>query len=385
MFLNISKYHLLVPFLIADAKNYTRLKIILSCCQMVIVISVMAYLYFSGRSQSISKTLMDSMKNRWTPFYLIVLIMYMILLISELPISIISGFYVERAFDLSKISFGTWAIKYLKGAGIGILLSPAAAFLLYLCINKSPKFWFAIVMAGVIFFQIAYSYLYPNIVIPIFYSPKPVSSKLSADIDKLVSSAGYRSAKIYEINYSIYTKKPNAFFTGILGNRKIFLTDNLLDNFSDNEIKFVLAHEIAHDKLHHIPVMLALGIFSAAAFLFLYRLIFRGISFVSSRGSFSDPSSLAFIILFFFLLTVIAMPLQNYISRKMETDADRMALELTGDPDSMRSAIAKLSQMNKSDPNPPEWVEFIFYSHPSAQSRIKMAENYTSVTNFTTK
>jgi len=343
---------------------------------VIIVIAVMTYLYFSGKSQSISKTLMDGMKNRWTAFYLIVLIIYMILLISELPISIISGFYVERAFDLSKISFGTWAIKYLKGMGIEILLSPLAFFLLYLCINKSPKFWFAIVMAGVIFFQIAYNYLYPNIVIPIFYSPKPVSSKLSVDIDKLVSSAGYRSAKIYEINYSRYTKKPNAFFTGILGNRKIFLTDNLLNNFSDNEIKFVLAHEIAHDKLHHIPVMLALGIFSAAAFLFLYRLIFHGISFVNSRGSFSDPSSLAFIILLFFLLTVIAMPLQNTISRKMEADADRIALELTNDPDSMRSAIAKLSQMNKSDPNPPGWIEFIFYSHPSAQSRIKMAENY---------
>jgi STE24 endopeptidase len=378
MFLNISKYHLLVPFLIADAKNYTRLKIILSCCQMVIVISVMAYLYFSGRSQSISKTLMDSMKNRWIAFYLIVLIIYMILLISELPISIISGFYVERAFDLSKISFGTWAIKYLKGAGIGILLSPAAAFLLYLCINKSPKFWFAIVMAGIIFFQLIYSYLYPNIGIPIFYTPKPISSaELSGEIKELASRAGYKNTEVYEIDYSRYTNKSNAFFTGILGNRKIFLSDNLLKNFSNNEVKFVLAHEIAHNKLEHIPIMLTLGILSSAAFLLLYRLIFLKVDAVSSRGSFSDPSSLAFIILLFFLLTVIAMPLQNYISRKMETDADRMALELTGDPDSMRSAITKLSQMNKSDPNPSGWIEFIFYSHPSAQNRIKMAENYS--------
>jgi len=344
---------------------------------VIIVIAVMTYLYFSGRSQSISKTVQETVKNRWIAFYLTILVVYIIFLASEFPLTLFSGFHLERIFGLSEISFSAWAIKYLKGAGIEILLSPLAFFLLYLCINKSPKFWFSIVMAGVIFFQIAYNYLYPNIVIPIFYSPKPVSSKLSADIDKLVSSAGYRSARIYEINYSRYTKKPNAFFTGILGNRKIFLTDNLLNNFSDNEIKFVLAHEIAHDKLHHIPVMLALGIFSAAAFLFLYRLIFHGISFVNSRGSFSDPSSLAFIILLFFLLTLIAMPLQNTISRKMEADADRIALELTNDPDSMRSAIAKLSQMNKSDPNPPEWIEFIFYSHPSAQSRIEMAENYS--------
>jgi Zn-dependent protease with chaperone function len=33
--------------------------------------------------------------------------------------------------------------------------------------------------------------------------------------------------------------------------------------------------------------------------------------------------------------------------------------------------------MNKSDPNPSGWIEFIFYSHPSAQNRIKMAENYS--------
>jgi STE24 endopeptidase len=198
----------------------------------------MTYLYFSGRSQSISKTVQETVKNRWIAFYLTILVVYIIFLASEFPLTLFSGFHLERIFGLSEISFSAWAIKYLKGAGIEILLSPLAFFLLYLCINKSPKFWFSIVMAGVIFFQIAYNYLYPNIVIPIFYSPKPVSSKLSADIDKLVSSAGYRSARIYEINYSRYTKKPNAFFTGILGNRKIFLTDNLLNNFSDNEIKY---------------------------------------------------------------------------------------------------------------------------------------------------
>lgn len=344
---------------------------------MVVIISVMAYLYFSGRSYSISKTIMDGMKNRWVAFYLIILVVYIIFLISELPISIISGFYLERAFNLSEISFGTWAIKYLKGAGIGILLSPGAAFLLYICINKSPKFWFAIVMAGTIFFQIAYSYLYPNIGIPIFYTPKPISStELSADIKELASRAGYKNTKVYEIDYSRYTNKSNAFFTGILGNRKIFLSDNLLNNFSNNEVKFVLAHEIAHDKLRHIPTMLTLGILSSAAFLLLYWQIFLKVGIVSSRGSFRDPSSLAFMILLIFLLSAIVMPLQNSISRKMEADADRMALGLTNDPDSMRSTITKLSQMNKSDPNPPGWVEFIFYSHPSAQNRIEMANNY---------
>jgi len=379
MLVNIPVSNFLISFLMADAKNYTRLKIILSCCQIVVVISVMAYYYFSGRSQSISKNIISSIKNRWVAFYLIILIVYIILLISELPISIISGFYIERAFDLSKISFNTWAIKYLKGAGIGILLSPAAAFLMYLCINKSPKFWFAIVMAGVIFFQLIYSYLYPNIGIPIFYTAKPISSpELTKEIKDLASRAGYKNAGVYEIDYSRYTNKSNAFFTGMLGNRKIFLSDNLLKNFSNSEVKFVLAHEIAHDKLKHIPIIIALGILSSAVFLFLYRFIYLKIGAVISRGSLSEPSSFAFIILLLFLLTLIVMPLQNTISRKMETDADRMALELTSDPNSMRSAIIKLSQNNKNDPNPPGWIEFIFYSHPSAKHRIEMAENYTN-------
>ena len=75
-------------------------------------------------------------------------------------------------------------------------------------------------------------------------------------------------------------------------------------------------------------------------------------------------------------LGFILLPLANYISRQHERRADSFALTRTDKPLSFISAMEKLAELNLADPQPHPLVEFLFYSHPAINKRIKIAQNF---------
>jgi STE24 endopeptidase len=68
------------------------------------------------------------------------------------------------------------------------------------------------------------------------------------------------------------------------------------------------------------------------------------------------------------------MPIENAISRKLETDADIMALKMAGDEEAFISLMERLAEKNLSDPNPNRLIELLFYSHPPISKRIALAK-----------
>ena len=54
--------------------------------------------------------------------------------------------------------------------------------------------------------------------------------------------------------------------------------------------------------------------------------------------------------------------------------ADRYAVERTGNPAAFVSALRRLASMNLADPAPHPLVEFLFYSHPSINRRVQAVE-----------
>jgi len=69
------------------------------------------------------------------------------------------------------------------------------------------------------------------------------------------------------------------------------------------------------------------------------------------------------------------MPLSNYLSRRFEREADRFAIEITGDAGAFVSGMEKLAKMNLADREPNAAVEALFYSHPSIGKRIAFARS----------
>ena len=73
------------------------------------------------------------------------------------------------------------------------------------------------------------------------------------------------------------------------------------------------------------------------------------------------------------VLSLMVLPAVNYFSRWLETAADLYALDVTGDALAFVSSMEKLADLNMTNRSPNKIIEFIFYSHPSMEERIKLA------------
>ena len=59
-------------------------------------------------------------------------------------------------------------------------------------------------------------------------------------------------------------------------------------------------------------------------------------------------------------------------SRKKEYEADRFAVQVTGDPESLGMALKKLSVENLTNLIPHPWYVFFHHTHPPVLERIKV-------------
>ena len=87
-----------------------------------------------------------------------------------------------------------------------------------------------------------------------------------------------------------------------------------------------------------------------------------------------DINIIPFVYLMYLLLTLIFSPVENQISQKMEKQADKYSLEITGLKETYINAQVKLAKINKSDLLPHKFRVWWLYSHPTSIDRILMGE-----------
>ena len=63
----------------------------------------------------------------------------------------------------------------------------------------------------------------------------------------------------------------------------------------------------------------------------------------------------------------------NALSRQVERSADGHALDLDRDPAAFIAVERKLALQNLGDPNPPDWLQLVFGTHPKTVDRIGYA------------
>jgi STE24 endopeptidase len=93
-------------------------------------------------------------------------------------------------------------------------------------------------------------------------------------------------------------------------------------------------------------------------------------------GSLQDPAALLLIGLGLAVTQLFLMPVTHGLSRRLEAQADRFALEKTRNPQAFIATMRRLAQQNLAEVSPPRWVEWLFYDHPSIARRIAMAEQF---------
>ena len=162
---------------------------------------------------------------------------------------------------------------------------------------------------------------------------------LHAMVRELADRAGLPMPKVAVVA----DPSPNAFATGRSPSRAVVaVTEGLLRLCDPRELRGVLAHELAH-VANRDTLVATVAAAGATAISYLGSMLQWGAMFGSSAQQEDGESSGAGGgLLLAILAPIAATMLQMGISRSREYMADEYAAQLTGDPDSLASALHKL-------------------------------------------
>ncbi|HST56951.1 MAG TPA: M48 family metalloprotease [Solirubrobacteraceae bacterium] len=187
------------------------------------------------------------------------------------------------------------------------------------------------------------------------------------DARQLARVEGIPNTRVEVQNVARFTTAPNAESVGFGPTRRVILWDTLLDGrFDRSQVRAVLGHELGHLAHHHI----AKGVGWLALFLIPATALIA--YFTRGRGGLGRPEAVPLALLVFIVLQLIALPLQNIVSRHIEAEADWASLRATHDPAGTRSLFRTLASSSLEDPEPPTWSYVLNANHPTIMQRIEM-------------
>jgi STE24 endopeptidase len=294
-----------------------------------------------------------------------------------LPLNFLAGFHLEHRFGLSNESFGRWALDELKSLALSLVLGVVALEAIYFLLRRAGDWWW--VAAGICFllFGVVLSTIFPVVILPLFYKLQPLENEsLKQKLVALAQHVGAKVLGVYRISMSEKTKKANAALAGLGATKRIILGDTLLDQFAEDEIEVVMAHEMAHYKHGDITKLLA---WSTATTMIGFWICDVGFRIGLHRLGFSDRADLGafpLLALCLFAFGLVVMPANNAFSRWRERLADLEALALTKNPDGFIRAMRKLADQNLANLAPHPAIEFLLHDHPSLARRIRWAEQW---------
>jgi STE24 endopeptidase len=288
--------------------------------------------------------------------------------LADLPTEYVEGYVLERGYGMSKQSARDWLIDRAKATGVSLAVTLPLTVGFAALVRRFPRRWPLLASAASAPLLILANLIAPTYIAPLFNRFEPLRGPLEERLRALASRYGVGDAEILRIDMSRQTEKANAYVTGIFGTHRIVVGDTLLGSFRDDEIGFVVAHELGHYVNHDVWRAIAIGT-AAASFVIAGagRLARRGLPDESSLGR---PVGLARLLFFGTLLSVAVGPLIAAFSRSVEWSADRFALAATSDPQAGVDAFTRLRERNLAEEEQPRWMELLFASHPSLRARI---------------
>ncbi|MFB5196173.1 M48 family metallopeptidase [Neobacillus sp. KR4-4] len=333
-----------------------------------------------GLSKAIKNWAENSTKYKLlqTAIYLIWLSVFAYL--ATFPLSYIS-FNLSKTYNISTQSFASWmkdeVIDFWLNYGTWLIIVPV----LYWLMKKSQKRWWLYGWLLSIPFTLFMMFLQPVVIDPLYNDFYPLKDKaLETKILTLAERAQIPATHVFEVNKSEETNALNAYVTGIGSNARIVLWDTTLNKLSDNQILFIMAHEMCHYIEKHIYFGIAGYLLISLLGLYLtYRIMNWATKRWGSELKISDVRDIRSLPLFFMILSMLlfaASPFTNFTSRYQETRADKYAIEMTKNSEAAITSFQELTRSGLSQVNPPLLVKIFRYTHPSMLDRISMLEEY---------
>jgi STE24 endopeptidase len=221
-------------------------------------------------------------------------------------------------------------------------------------------------------------FLTPYVLVPLFFKMRPLADTETVErIHAMVNRAGAPVRDVCSLDFSRRTAEANAAVIGMGRSRRVVIADTLLAEFSPAEVDAVVAHELGHHVHRDVQRLLLGNAVLIWAGLFVASVAVPAALPVLSLPSLAYVPGYAVLLFVAELYFLVCSPLLNWWSRRLESGADRFALQLTRDPSAFAGAMTRLGCQNLIEFCPPRWSEVLLASHPALQRRIHLAETWS--------
>ncbi|KPI94126.1 PREDICTED: CAAX prenyl protease 1 homolog [Papilio xuthus] len=313
--------------------------------------------------------------------------------VMNMPIKIYATFVLEENHGFNKQTALFFIKDQLKSLLLGLVITlPIISIALYIIMLGGNMFvvwlWMFTTLTTLLLLA-----LYPTVIAPLFdkFVPLP-DNALRKGIEDLASKLNFPLSQIYIVKGSKRSAHSNAYFSGLLGAKRIVLFDTLLESHdktknvttgcTDDEILGILAHELGHWSCSHIYKSIALTevnlllLFTAFGILFKYSTLYTAIGFPTEQ----EPIIIGLLVILQLILAPYNSLLSYFataLSRKFEFEADNFAINLKY-ANELRSALIKLGKDNLDYPIYDKLYSAWYHSHPTLLHRIENINNKIS-------
>ncbi len=299
--------------------------------------------------------------------------------LAGLPFSLYATFSIEARYGFNRTTPKTFALDTLKSLAVSLAIGVPVLLGLFWFMDRAGTLWWVWAFMALTAFELVMTLLYPLVIAPLFnkFTPLPEGT-LRDRIIELARRLSFRTKGIFVMDASRRSRHGNAYFTGLGPVKRIVLFDTLTSTMSEEEILAVLAHEIGHERRHHVRKSLALSIVLGLAGFWLLSLLVPWVPLYEAFG-FGRASSHAILVVLSIAASPFTFPFRPLFSlwsRRHEREADRFAVDGTGGAQGMVSALVRLSKDNLSNLTPHPWYSFYHYSHPTTAERVAALEAY---------
>jgi len=257
---------------------------------------------------------------------------------------------------------------------------PILVFTVILVVMQlTPKDWWRFIGKLPLPLRVAQGFLFGFTLALIFFTvidrimtsrlEKPLEPWIKDMVNEIVDKLGLKRFKRVRKIRTIGGRIANAMVKGVF-NKELILTERLIEILDREELKSVIAHEVAHHKYKHIELMLTLWVLAGI-------LIFTGISYLMNYigklkyemlGLWDIIGFILYILLFVSGFVALIL-LTRYISRRAEEKADLEASKIIANPRVYIRALAKTTIANLGPMKVNKILEK-FETHPSPIKRM---------------
>ena len=278
-----------------------------------------------------------------------------------------------RDYGLTEQAWSGFAVDTAKNELVDIVVTAIGVIVVMACARRWQRAWPAVAGALLVTLVTAGSFVYPVVVEPLFNNFTSLADgPMRTHIFELADKEDVPIDDVLVADASRRTTTLNAYVSGFGSTRRVVVYDNLVESLPEDQALSVVAHELAH--AHHRDVLTG-TVLGAAGSLLGVGLLALLLGALRRRGwpSLREPQVVPVLLAVVALATLATSPVQNGISRQIETRADVGALTTTGDSAAFIAMQRELALRSLADPTPMAWSQWWFGSHPTVLKRIALA------------